>query len=251
MFKNERFLTILDLLQKKKVMRIKDLQKELFVSDSTIRRDLIALEKMGKVTRKFGRVELVKADNIELSFLFRQQENSESKKYIAEIASTFLGDNEAIFVDSSSTTSFLAHFFEGLTNLVVVTNSLKLAIKLDEIPAVKTFIAGGRLRSGTGSILGDISLDFFSDFRADLVFLSCSSINANDVYMSSEEQSGVKRRMMENAERKVLLCDHSKFNVKGYYRLCDVNDFDVIIMDQQPPEEIMVVWSHKNVEVLY
>lgn len=134
---------------------------------------------------------------------------------------------------------------------MVVTNSLKLAIKLDEIPAVKTFIAGGRLRSGTGSILGDISLDFFSDFRADLVFLSCSSINANDVYMSSEEQSGVKRRMMENAEKKILLCDHSKFNVKGYYRLCDVNDFDVIIMDQQPPEEIMAVWSHKNVEVLY
>jgi DeoR/GlpR family transcriptional regulator of sugar metabolism len=251
MFKNDRFSRILDLLQKKKVMSTNELQEQLYVSNSTLRRDLIELEKMGKISRKFGHVELIRSDNIELSYLFRKQENGEAKKYIADIASMYLGDNQSVFIDSSSTTSFLAPYFEDLTNVVVITNGLRLAVELDEVPNVKTFIAGGRLRVGSGSILGDVSLDYFDNFRADLVFLSCSSINAYDIYMSSEEQSSIKRKMMMNADKTILLCDNSKFDVKGYYKLCDVQNVDVIILDRQPPEDILKIWQTMNIEILF
>lgn len=242
---------ILNTLQYRKVMTTTELQKELFVSGSTLRRDLMDLEKLGKVTRKFGRVELVRPDNIELSYLFREQENEKAKRYIAEIASTFLADNQAIFIDSSSTASFLSSYFSKLNNLVVITNGLRLAVELDEITKVRTFVPGGKLRPGSGSILGDAALEFMDNFRSDLTFLSCTGVTADGVFMSSEEQSSVKRKMMSLGDKKILLCDHSKFNVKSYYKLCDFSQIEAVITDKKPPKDFLDRWHQLNVEVLY
>lgn len=251
MFKNERLNMILDALQHKKVMTTTDLQKQLFVSGSTLRRDLIELEKAGKVTRKFGRVELIRPDNIELSYLFREQEHEKAKRYIAEIASTFLGDNQAVFVDSSSTASFLSSYFARKHNLIVITNGLRLAVELDGVTSVKTFVSGGRLRAGAGSILGDVTLDFMDNFRADLTFLSCTGITTEGVFMSSEEQSSVKRKMMALSDKTILLCDHSKFETKSYYKLCEPSRIDAIITDRAPKKEMLNYWQQRDVEVLY
>lgn len=251
MFKNERLSMILNTLQHRRVMTTTELQKILYVSGSTLRRDLIDLEKLGKITRKFGRVELVRPDNIELSYLFREQENEAAKRYIAEIADTFLTDNQAILVDSSSTASFLSTYFSKLNNLVVITNGLRLAVELDGITKVRTFVPGGWLRPGAGSILGDTVLEFLDNFRADLFFLSCTGITTEGVFMSSEEQSSVKRRMLRRGDKVILLCDHSKFDVKGYFKLCDYDQIDVIITDKKPPQPFLEHWQQMNVEVLY
>ncbi len=110
MFKNERLNRIISVLQHKKRMGTSELEQELYVSSSTLRRDLIELEKMDKVRRGFGYVELVKPDNLELPYLFRGQEREQEKRQIAATASIFLSDNQAIFIDSSSTASFLAPY---------------------------------------------------------------------------------------------------------------------------------------------
>lgn len=135
MYKSERISKILEILEKKKVVSVADLQKQLFVSDSSLRRDLVELERTGKINRGYGVVELARADNVELSYMFREQEHEAEKKKIAEIASTFLTDNQAIFIDSSSTASFLAPYLSVLHSAIVITNGLRLAVALDNMPA--------------------------------------------------------------------------------------------------------------------
>lgn len=171
-----------------------DLQKQLFVSDSSLRRDLVELERTGKINRGYGVVELARADNVELSYMFREQEHEAEKKKIAEIASTFLTDNQAIFIDSSSTASFLAPYLSVLHSAIVITNGLRLAVALDNMPAVKTYVTGGRLKSGSGSLLGETSVDYVDNFTADLAFLSCTGITPTHIYMSSESQAILKKR---------------------------------------------------------
>ncbi|MFT8459925.1 MAG: DeoR/GlpR family DNA-binding transcription regulator [Liquorilactobacillus ghanensis] len=251
MFKNERLNKIIEILQRKKVISIADLRNKIFVSDSTIRRDIIALENMGKVKRRYGNVELIKPENVELSYLFREQEHEKEKKYIANIASNFLGDNQAIFIDSSSTASFLAGYFSNLHNVIVVTNGLRLAVELDNLPNIKTFISGGRVRAGSGSILGDITLNFLENFRANLNFISCAGIDTSGIYMSSEEQSSVKRQMLSLSDKSILLCDYSKFGKKGYYRLCSPRSVNTIITNSKPSEEIVNCFSKNGIEILF
>lgn len=251
MFKNERLERILDLLERKKEMTTADLQEALFVSGSTLRRDLIELEKMGKVTREFGHVEIVRPDNVELSYLFREQEHEEAKRAIAESASIFLSDNQAVFVDSSSTASFLAPYVAVLHNMVVITNGLRLAVQLDGIQSVKTYVSGGRVRPGSGSLLGEDTVAFLEDFRADLAFVSCTGVTTDGIFMSSLEQSSVKRKMISGANKTVLLCDHSKFGVKSYYRLADASQITAIVTDQEPDPEDKAYWESQNVELIY
>lgn len=79
-----------------------------------------------------------------------------------------MSDNQAIFIDSSSTASFLAPYLAKLNHVIVITNGLRIAVALDGLPSIKTFLTGGRLRNGSGSILGDDSIAFLSNFRANL-----------------------------------------------------------------------------------
>nr|WP_281362217.1 DeoR/GlpR transcriptional regulator [Lacticaseibacillus absianus] len=182
--------------------------------------------------------------------MFREQEHEQEKKDIARIASTFLGDNQAIFIDSSTTASFLAPHLSVLRNTIVVTNGLRIAVSLDGLRQVKTFLAGGRLRAGSGSILGDDALDFIGNFRADLAFLSCSGITEDGVFMASQEQATIKRKMMHLSDQVVLLCDHSKFNTKGYFKLSDPSRITALITDEAADKRLISSWEQQGVEVL-
>lgn len=250
MFKNERLNRIISVLQHKKRMGTSELEQELYVSSSTLRRDLIELEKMDKVRRGFGYVELVKPDNLELPYLFRGQEREQEKRQIAATASIFLSDNQAIFIDSSSTASFLAPYLAKLNHVIVITNDLRIAVALDGLPSIKTFLTGGRLRNGSGSILGDDSIAFLSNFRANLFFMSCVGLADHGVFMSSQEQSSVKRAMMQRAEKTILLCDHSKFGVKSYYQLCSEQSLEAVITDEDPGMGIGRELADAGVELL-
>jgi DeoR/GlpR family transcriptional regulator of sugar metabolism len=251
LFKNERLTKILEILQQKRTVSTGDLQESLFVSASTLRRDLLELENMGKIARKFGRVELVKPENVELSYLFREQEHEAEKRKIADTASVFLGDNHAIFVDSSSTASFMANYLTPLRNIIVITNGLRLAVTLDSATNVKTFVTGGRLRTGSGSIVGDAAMDFINSFRADLAIISCVGVTGEGVYMSSETQGSMKRQMMAHADQTILLCDHSKFGVKSYYRLGGIDQLNAIVTDQAPSKTLSRAWQQAGADVLF
>ncbi|KLI75736.1 MULTISPECIES: DeoR/GlpR family DNA-binding transcription regulator [Lacticaseibacillus] len=250
MFKNERLNRIMTILEHKKVVSTTDLEKTLFVSNSTLRRDLMTLERLDKVHRSFGYVELVKADNLELPYLFRGQERAPEKHRIAATASVFLGDNQAIFIDSSSTASFLAPFLAKLNHVIVITNGLRIAVELDGLPNIKTFVTGGRLRNGAGSIIGDDAIGFLNNFRANLFFMSCVGLTNDGVFMSSQEQSSVKRAMMQHAEKTILLCDHSKYNVKSYYRLCHEDELEAVVSDARPDQPLATSLEKAGVEVL-
>ncbi|MFD1431516.1 DeoR/GlpR family DNA-binding transcription regulator [Lacticaseibacillus yichunensis] len=251
MLQNERLEMILQILQRRKQVTTGELANSLYISSSTLRRDLMALEKLGKITRRYGNVELVRPATVEFPYLFRQQENEKAKRAIAESCSTFLGDGQALFIDSSSTASFLATYLERLDNMVVITNGLRLAESLDGMAGVKTFITGGRLRPGSGSILGEVAVDFLDNFRADLAIISCTGITADGIFMSSEEQSSIKRKMLGAAKSTLVLADHTKVGQQAYYRLCAPGDVSAIITDVKPPADILAAWAKADVETLY
>src|SRR5699024_3514671 len=112
----ERRSKILNILEKKKVITTRELEELVFSSTSSVRRDLLELEKQGKVIREHGEVRLANPKNIDYSYEARLYEQVRSKELIAEIASVFIGTNQSIFMDSSSTTSFYCLIWLRLTS---------------------------------------------------------------------------------------------------------------------------------------
>ena len=92
----ERMAKILDILSKKKMISTIQLESLMYCSTSTLRRDLIQLEKDGKIIRTHGEVRLVTTNNVEYTYDSRKQEETSGKKHIAETASTFLTDNQSV-----------------------------------------------------------------------------------------------------------------------------------------------------------
>ena len=99
----ERMSRIIDILSKRKIIATAQLEELLYCSTSTLRRDLIELEKEGKIIRSHGEVMLITANNVEYVYSARAREEEKSKQQIAEIASTFITHNQSIFIDSSTT----------------------------------------------------------------------------------------------------------------------------------------------------
>ena len=94
----ERMSRIMDILGKKKVISTTQLESLVYCSTSTLRRDLIALERDGKILRSHGEVRLANSNNIEYTYSARAHEEQRSKEIIADIASTFITDNLSIFI---------------------------------------------------------------------------------------------------------------------------------------------------------
>ncbi|WP_040535895.1 DeoR/GlpR family DNA-binding transcription regulator [Schleiferilactobacillus shenzhenensis] len=251
MIKRERLNIIMGMLQQKPTVTVNELANNLDASTSTIRRDLLTLQSEGKVLRSYGSAELSSSDNIELSYLFRKQEHEREKQTIAEIASTFLGNNQALFIDSSSTASFLAPYLAPLENVIVITNGLRVAAALDNIPSVKTYLTGGALKYRSGSLLGETSIEYVDDFNADLFFFSGVGVTPGYVFMSSQRQSVLKREMVARARKSILLVDHSKFGKRGFYRLMPTNRVAAVITDAKPAADFMTFAQKSDIEVLY
>lgn len=251
MYKNERLNLILDILNQQKTISMNDLQAATGSSNSTLRRDVITLEADHKVVRNYGQVELLRSKNMEFPYQFRKQEHTAQKQHIASIASDFIGDNMALFLDSSSTVAELIPFLAKKQNLVVITNGLYDAITLNQLHNVKTFLTGGHLRDGSGSVLGEFAIEYLGNFTADLAFISCSSVDHKGIYMSSEEQANIKKQMQASAKQTILLCDASKFNQTDYYKLGPLSDISALITDVRPEEPLMTALLKDDVEVLY
>ena len=83
------------------------LAQDLNVSDETIRRELRVLEREGAIIREHGGARLASPAS-EGPLNKRMQENAEAKSRIARAAVDFVPDGAIVFIDSGTTSCFIA-----------------------------------------------------------------------------------------------------------------------------------------------
>ena len=132
MYNLERQKEILEILEHHKSISVNALAQMLYVSHPTVRRDLTLLEEQGKVHRTHGGVVLRKTSDSEIPLMFREDQNNAAKRIIAEKAAPLIHDGDVIFLDASSTASYLIPHLEKLKDIVVITNGPKTSIALGE-----------------------------------------------------------------------------------------------------------------------
>ena len=228
----ERMERILEILKRRKIISTIELEALMYCSTSTLRRDLIELEKEGKIRRGHGEVRLLTANNVEYIYSARVREEEKGKQHIAEIASTFLTDNQSIFIDSSSTAAMIVPYLEKLKNLCIITNGI--ARRLNEFENITLFLSGGHINYGTNSSLGDFASEFINNFHTDLALISCRGLDKYGAYEANHKQARIKQQMIKNSDKSLLLADHSKFNTSHYFKLAHYHDLDCIITDTPP-----------------
>jgi len=253
MNKAERLTKILDILEEHKKISVKSLTNLVDESVSTMRRDLILLEESGQIDRTFGMVSLLPDSNIEYTSPFRMKEQVTEKKIMCRILAKIIKDNQALFIDPSTTLSYLPPYLSTFHSLNIITDNVRVAVSAVKMSNLHVFITGGQLKTNSDSIIGSHTLRDIAMFRPQLALMSCSSIDMHGAYMADMEQANIKRQMMANARENILLADHTKFrnDNSDYIKLDELPAWSTIITDQKPDIDFMVRLRRLKVKVLY
>lgn len=79
---------------------------------------------------------------------------------------------------------------------------------------------------------GDDARQTFENFNADIAFFSTKSIsNEGMISDCSREEIVVRNAMLNNASKKVFLCDSTKYGRKSPCKQCELSDVDYLISD--------------------
>lgn len=233
MLKEERYDKILQIISEEKYTLAESLSKRLFVSLPTIRRDLSELQKRGLILRSHGGAKKIDTDHTVLPLDFRKTVNFSEKRRLCEKASSLINDNDIIFIDASSTTMQIIDFISDKKSITVVTNSLLLSIELHK-KHVKTFCTGGETLNHSLGFAGTYAEDFIDNFNFDITFFSCYGINDNGMIVdASLPETSLRKAVLKRSNKKVFLCDHTKFNVKAPFNVTAIDKVDYIITEKK------------------
>lgn len=250
MLQEERLEKIMDLLNKTKNMSNESLCQALFCSVSTLRRDLIRLEKNGLIKRWHGGASLISNANSELSYLFREYENLDKKAIISDLAVDFINDNQALFLDSSTTVASLCeHLIDR--RLVVVTNGIQNIIRLNQSESVQLFTLGGQIKHNALAVVGPMAGEFISGFKADIAILSCRGLSLDGIFEADSNQAVVKQQMIKHAKKTILLCDSDKFDSEYFIKSATFNQIDVLITNEKPNDAYLACFEAAGCSVVY
>jgi DeoR family glycerol-3-phosphate regulon repressor len=233
---HERQAGLLERLAASGFMSVGELAAATGVSEITVRRDLVRLERSGVIRRTHGGALPVNEtvfDPEEPSFGARRRRNAEAKAAIAKAAARLVRPGQSIAIDTGSTALELARQLAGRERLTIVTNSTRVAGVLADQPN-PVYLPAGRVRGEELSICGSSAVEAIQSFQFDLFFLGISGLTPEGAYDYSPEDAEVKRALIERTSRVVVLCDQSKFNRRALVRVAHLAQLDVLVCDRTP-----------------
>lgn len=211
---------------------VKDLANKLFVSEPTVRRDILVLEKKDIITRKRGRVNLkINSADKRIPLFIRDMENNMSKKEIALKAISHIKDGDVIMLDASTTAYCILPHLLNFKEIFVITNGAKTALELAAM-GIRTICTGGEITQESFSYVGTDSENILKNYNADVSFFSCRGLTEDGLATdNSILENSMRKIMIKNSKKSFLLCDKSKFGKKYLNTLCNTKELTGVISD--------------------
>lgn len=232
MLAEERFAAILSLLKEKKTVTVLELTQALQISESTIRRDLIALHKMGKLKKVHGGATLLHKDYglYETGMVERSKAHLDEKKKIAEYAASLIQAHDFIYLDSGSTTLQMVEYLDE-KDAIYVTNGLEHAKRLANL-GFRVFILAGEIKDATEAVVGLGAVSSLQKYNFTKSFLGTNGITVDSGFTTPDvNEAYVKSEVMKHSQRTYVLADSSKFGTCTSISVADISDAVIITME--------------------
>lgn len=251
MLLSERHQRIIDLVRDNQTLSTKKISDILYVSSSTIRRDLAYLSNQGLIKRFHGGATSIYTTQIEYSNILRVQTQVSEKKRIASKCAELLEDGRTYFFDSSTTVSHLIPYLKRYTDMTIITNGIDTAKQLSSFTQFKLFLACGVISFSTTSVVGTNTNAYLKKFNSNFFIFSCNGLSLNGgVTEANHEQMETKATMLSNSAVHILLVDHTKFDKTSSYRTCFLEDIDILITDRMPSKKYVETLNQLNVKLI-
>lgn len=185
------------------------------VSVSTIRRDLLNLDAMGKLVKVHGGATLpnLTASHFieEEDVIIKKDHNIENKNEIGRCAANMVNKDNFVYIDAGTTT-FLMLKHLPQTNSTFVTNGLQHAIQLAGM-GYRVHLLGGSVKANTQAVVGIEAIKAMANCNFTLGFFGTNGISTSAGYSTPDfSEASIKQEAFERCERRFVLADSTKFD---------------------------------------
>jgi DeoR/GlpR family transcriptional regulator of sugar metabolism len=236
MIASERNLHILRQINAKGVINLKEIARDLGISETTVRRDFEKLEKLGRLKRVQGGATLHNEtpESAQLAMREKKAINAGAKQEVARRASLLVKDGDSVFLDCGTSLVPLAEILLSRPVKIVTTNTL--LVNLPGSSAATVFLIGGQYHSHYNMTYGPLAKEILERFSFNHVFIGCFgvSLELHKAFTLEVDSMQMKLAAMQNAERKHLLLDSSKLFRAGFYAFAELSLFDTVFCDSFP-----------------
>lgn len=237
MLTEERHSRIVALVEEKESISVPELATLLNTSESTVRRDLLALDRLGRLRKVHGGA--VKA---ETGMLLTEPNVSDKKKLffaekdaVAKYAAGLIKNGDFVFIDAGTTTEKMLTYITE-KNVTFVTNAFNHARQLAR-RGYKVLLAGGELKDTTEAIVGVSCVEMLKNYNFTKCFLGTNGISPEGGFTTHDiDEAAVKRTAAERGYITYVLADHSKFNKTAAVSFAGISKA-CIITDRVPDEK--------------
>ncbi len=230
MFKEERKQFILSKLKSDNKIVSKELINELNVSEDTIRRDLIELEKEGLLRRVHSGA--LQIGPPVTSYQHRKNVDTPLKSKLAMEAVSLLKEDSVIIIDGGTTNSKIIDFLPLDFRCTIITNSPDIANRLIDHNNIEVTLLGGKLYKQSMITIGQGVINELSSLRADMYIMGIYNISSRDgTSVPTSEEAHVKQKMVEVSRNVIALVSHEKLETISTHIIGPPTDIDTLIVD--------------------
>ena len=222
---------LIDRIARQGFATLDELVKSLGVSESTIRRDLEALDLAGVVKRTHGGAVHSSTEARALpAFDDRTGSFAAEKRAIGRAAADLIEDGDTVLLDGGTTTLEVARALLGRP-VQIVTNSLPIAQLAASSKETDLILIGGYVYPRTGVALGPLAIAMMQGIRVRRSILGAGGIVAEGVYNSNLLLVETERQMMACGQEITIVADRSKFGRLSLAFLCGLDAIRDLVVD--------------------
>lgn len=232
MLKNDRREKILEILASRRKISARELAGLCYSSYSSIRRDLEELEKEGLITRSYGSAYLAKSTSYLVPYPLRINKSFGQKCAIAKKAAALIKEGDTLFIDASSTSSLFAREISHLKGITVFTNNVEIMSMATRFNYDVVSSGGIQSYPNRYALSGQIAISALSSIHADWAVFSARSLTDKGlIYDVNPNEIAVRSVMLKGSDKKMFLCDSSKFGSVSTYLQCSLSEVDCLVTD--------------------
>lgn len=252
--RKKRIRNLEKLLNQKVELSVKEIAEMLHVSDMTVRRDLDVLEEQGKIRRTHGGAVLLDPGAaITEPYILGEQttKHAREKNLIGVKAASLVQPHETIYLDSGSTTPFVARHLNPELPLTVLCYTITNALEFYPRENANLILLGGFFHRDSNIFHSAENKALIRKTRADKAFISAAGVDCKlglTTYFYFE--ADIKREMIQSARQIVLVTDSTKFGEISVTHFAGLDEVDTIVTDNGLSKEHRKILEDRDIELI-
>jgi DeoR family fructose operon transcriptional repressor len=245
----QRQLKVQELFVSEEFVNFEDLCERFNASKSSIRRDLIELERKGVLRRVHGGAISLQTRDEMLDFKRLSISSHEEKVRIGKAAASLVKDGQTVILGGGSSVAEVASHL-GNRLIQIVTNSIPVAEIFWDSRQAEVTLTGGYLYPRLGVQIGPICEKMLDSVSADILIMGIGGVTAAGISDSNSLNVESIRAMIRAARRVVIVADRSKFGRDSMIHVAALSEIDQIVSDKDLDLEFQQMLKNNDVDCI-